>query len=66
MNTTKGDGPERPTDTLLKLDPDVTGILNQGLTTVKQLVLSGRLPVIRIGRSVRVKRSDLQAFIESL
>jgi len=49
---------------LLRLD-DVMAELGIGRTKVHALVWSGELPVVRIGRAVRVRRRDLDSYIEA-
>jgi excisionase family DNA binding protein len=50
------------TEPLLRL-PDVAAELAVSLSTVKRLVRSGELPVVRVGVSVRVRRDDLRRFV---
>jgi excisionase family DNA binding protein len=45
---------------------DVADALKASETTAKRLISSGKLPSVHIGRSVRVRPSDLQKFIEAL
>ena len=47
---------------LLRLD-QVAALLQLGLSTIYKLVEHDQLRVVRIGRAVRVRRADLQAFI---
>jgi excisionase family DNA binding protein len=49
---------------LLRLD-DIMAELGIGRTKVHTLIWSGELPVVRIGRAIRVRRADLDAFIEA-
>ena len=44
---------------------EVSHILGLGESTVYLLIQRGELPCVRIGRAVRVKQDDLDAFIES-
>jgi len=44
---------------------DVCHATKLGRTTVYALVRSGELPVVRIGRSVRVRRETLDRWLES-
>jgi excisionase family DNA binding protein len=44
---------------------EVRAELNIGRTLAYQLVQSGQLPVVRVGRAVRVRRSDFEAFISA-
>jgi len=41
-------------------------ILSIGRTKVYELINRGELPVVRIGRCVRIRSCDLEAFIEGL
>lgn len=50
--------------TMLTLD-ETMAELRIGETYLWQLTKSGRLPVVRIGRRVLVRRQDLDAFIEA-
>lgn len=43
----------------------VANRLGQSVQTVARLLVTGALPYARIGRSVLIRESDLQAFIES-
>ena len=52
------------TGTLLTVE-DVQNKLQVSIRTVRELTASGRLAVVKIGRSVRVREQDLEAFIES-
>ena len=45
---------------------DVKALLNVGHAKVSDLVLSGELPSLKIGKSRRVKLVDLTTFIEEL
>jgi excisionase family DNA binding protein len=49
---------------LLRLD-DVMAELGIGRTKVHALIWSGELPVVRIGRAIRVRRADLDDFIHA-
>jgi excisionase family DNA binding protein len=49
-------------ESLLKGD-DVAKILNISRPYAFRLIRQGRIPAIRLGRSVRVRRMDLEAFI---
>lgn len=51
------------TGTLLTVE-DVQSRLQVSLRTVRELTSSGRLVIVKIGRSVRVRECDLEAFIE--
>lgn len=39
--------------------------LNIGRTLAYQLVRSGALPVVRVGHALRVRRADLDAYVEA-
>lgn len=53
-------------DASLLLRPrDVAALLNVGRTTVYALLASGDLPAVRIGRSVRVPRDGLEAWVHA-
>ena len=45
---------------------DTGRIMSIGRTKVYELINRGELPVVRIGRSVRIRSADLEAFIEGL
>lgn len=49
---------------LLRLNEVMTE-LGIGRTKARALVWTGELPVVRIGQVIRVRRSDLDAFIEA-
>ena len=49
---------------LLRIHPDVTELTKLGRTTIYQEIQSGRLPAVRIGRAVRVRRSDLLEWLD--
>jgi excisionase family DNA binding protein len=49
---------------LLKIHPDVTGLTNLGRSTIYQEIAAGRLRVVKIGRAVRVRRDDLNAWLD--
>ena len=52
-------------ETLLTMK-DVEARLQLGHTKVQELVISGKLPSLKIGKSRRVRRIDLDKFLESL
>jgi excisionase family DNA binding protein len=54
---------ERAGDGLLLRVPDVCRLLDVGRSTVYELIARGELPVIRIGRLVRVPRPALEEWI---
>lgn len=45
---------------------DVADALQVSPTTVKRLVRAGELPAVKVARSSRVRRCDLDAYVESL
>ena len=49
---------------LLRVDPDVTALTTLGRSTVYREIASGRLRAVRIGRAVRVRPEDLQAWLD--
>ena len=52
-----------PAPLLLRI-PDVAQRLALGRSTVYELIATGQLPTVRIGRSVRVPVAALQSFVE--
>ena len=51
-------------ETLLTV-AEVAGILRLSVRSVRRLVAENQLPVVRIGRAVRVRREDLRSFIDA-
>jgi excisionase family DNA binding protein len=49
---------------LLRIDPDVTRLTRLGRSTIYQEIAAGRLRAVKIGRSVRVRRDDLEAWLD--
>ncbi len=47
-----------PTVAPLLTPAEVTRLLNVSLRTVRRLIASGDLPVVRIGRSIRIRPED--------
>jgi excisionase family DNA binding protein len=45
---------------------DVADELQQGLTTVKRLIRDGELIAVKIGRTTRIRRADLDAYVAGL
>ena len=43
---------------------DAAARLNVSLSTVDRLIRTGELPVVKLERNVRIRPSDLEAFIE--
>ena len=52
---------ERP---LLLRAEEAAKLLSLGRSTVFQLLASGELPAVRVGRAVRVRRADVERWIE--
>ncbi len=52
-------------DQLLLKAEEVAKALGLGRSKVYEMMQSGELPVVRIGRSVRVSRSALAAWVEA-
>lgn len=50
-------------DTLLLRAAEVAETLRVGRATAYELMASGQLPVVRVGRSVRVPRAALEAWV---
>ena len=55
---------EAPTPRLLLRVPEVAKALGLGRTKVYELIETGELPVIRLGRAVRVSVTALQKWVE--
>ena len=49
---------------LLKIHPGVTRLTSLGRTTIYNEIAAGRLRAVRIGRAVRVRRDDLDRWLE--
>ena len=45
---------------------DVQNVIRLGRTKVYELIRTGQLPVIRIGRSVRIRREALERWVAEL
>ena len=56
-------GPTAPTAPLLLAAPEVATLLGLGLTKVYELIARDEIPVIRIGRCVRVPHEQLTVWI---
>ena len=52
-------------DSLLVSIPDAAAQLAISRSKAYQLVAAGELPVLRIGRSARIRREDLAAWVET-
>jgi excisionase family DNA binding protein len=44
---------------------DAAGILNVSLRTIDEKIASGDIPVVRIGRSVRIRPETLELFVNA-
>ena len=51
---------------LLLTVPEVARLTGLGVSHVWRLVAAGRLPVVKVGRSTRIRRDDLERFIDGL
>lgn len=52
---------------VLLVDASEAGrLLGQGRSTILKLAARGEIPAVRIGRSVRFRVSDLEAFVKEL
>ena len=49
---------------LLRIHPDLTQLTRLGRTTLYGEIAAGRLRAVRIGRTVRVRRDDLDAWLD--
>ena len=49
---------------LLRIHPDVTRLTNLGRSTIYNEIAAGRLRAVRIGRAVRVRRDDLDRWLD--
>ncbi|GHI88320.1 helix-turn-helix domain-containing protein [Streptomyces xanthophaeus] len=45
---------------------DAVVLLRLGRSTVYELMASGELPFVKLGRCRRIKRSDIDAFVDQL
>jgi len=55
---------EPDTQTMLVRIEEGARLLDIGRSAVCQMLADGTLPAVRFGRSVRIRRSDLEALIE--
>lgn len=55
---------EAPTQRLLLRIPEVAKALGLGRTKIYELIAAGELPVIRVGRAVRVSVTAVQKWVE--
>lgn len=56
--------PQRPSDDEWLTLAELAAWLKVGRTTVYRLVTSGAVPSYRVGRSVRVRRADVERWLE--
>ncbi|ATL29389.1 helix-turn-helix domain-containing protein [Streptomyces formicae] len=55
-----------PTEQLLYTPREAASVLRFGRSTVYELMAAGALKYVKQGRSRRIKRRDLEAFVDSL
>ena len=60
------DAPHVAEPSLLLTTTEAAALLNVGRTTLYQLMWSGQLRAVHIGRSVRFTRQELESFVERL
>jgi excisionase family DNA binding protein len=51
---------------LLVDQKEVARLLNTSISTVKRMVAAGQLPGVKLGRATRVRRADVDAYVEGL
>ena len=56
--------PRREDAVLLRIHPDATRLTNLGRTTLYAEIAAGRLRAVKFGRAVRIRRDDLNAWID--
>ncbi|MFX4294217.1 helix-turn-helix domain-containing protein [Streptomyces bohaiensis] len=56
----------KPTDRALFTVQETAEILSCGRSTVYELMAAGALPFVKLGRSRRVRRSDIDSFVQAL
>ncbi len=49
---------------LLRIHPDATRLTSLGRTTLYAEIAAGRLRAVKFGRAVRIRRDDLDVWIE--
>jgi excisionase family DNA binding protein len=49
---------------LLRIHPDATRLTSLGRATLYAEIAAGRLQSVKFGRAVRIRRDDLEAWIE--
>lgn len=55
----------KPTENSLITREDAAQIMAVGLRTIARFIDTGALPQVKIGRAVRIKRVDLDTFIDA-
>ena len=60
-----GSPQDGPSQRLLLRIPEVTETLGIGRTKIYELIATGELPTIRVGRAVRISVSTLQKWVEN-
>ncbi|WP_425832250.1 helix-turn-helix domain-containing protein [Streptomyces fractus] len=55
-----------PVDKLLYKPEEAADVLSLGRSTVYELMAEGALKYIKLGRTRRIRRADLEAFVEGL
>lgn len=55
-----------PSGALLLRIPEAAERLSLGRSTVYELIQAGEIPVIRVGRSVRISAEKLEQWVENL
>ncbi len=53
------------TDRLLLKVPEAANVTGYAASFLWKLIADGRLPAVRVGRSVRIRRDDLEAFLDA-
>ena len=49
---------------LLRIHPDVTRLTSLGRSTIYNEIAAGRLRAVKVGRAVRVRRDDLDRWLD--
>jgi excisionase family DNA binding protein len=62
MDTVQEDRRSEPL--LLRIHPDATRLTNLGRTNLYAEIAAGKLRAVKFGRAVRIRRDDLEAWIE--
>ena len=64
-NQMRGGAAEAPKIARLLTTNEAAGLLGIGKRTLQVLMAERKIPYLRIGRSVRLRTEDIEAFIES-